>query len=1132
MRNSSIYRQLTCGGRCRITKTLLVMKLTIFFLLISLLNVSAKGVSQTVNFSGENVAISSVFSVIEKQTQYVCMYTYETLKSAKPVSIKATNEKLETFLQKLFEDQPLSFNIIGKNIFITKKEKIVFFPEDDMPADSLKPKHEISVIVYDEDYKVLGGATVIIKGSKQAAMTNSNSQLTVKVEPGDLLTVSYIGFATQEIKITSGTIAAQKLIIYLKKSVSKLDEVQVMGYGNTSRRLATGNISTVKAEEIERQPVMNVLQALQGKVPGLNITTMSSNSAAPIKIEIRGRNTLNPNFLSEPLYIIDGVPLTILDVGMISNKRASSGMAQGGLSPTDGENPLLFLNPKDIESINVLKDADATAIYGSRGANGVILITTKRGKKGPSRFNFNISQNHILVSKYLDLMNTEEYLAVRREAFRNDGVVPNEENAIDLVKWDQTKYTDWQKVFFGTGKATQITAGFSGGENQTTYNISAGYHVQKDINNFGSPNDRGNLTAGLNHRSINQKLGISLSNAIGITNVNAHQIGLEISTPPNAPDIYNSEGELNFAEYRTASGSLYPFSAIKRFNKSKTNTITTNFTIGYEFIKGLTLSTSIGYNFSHNKNDFFSPESSYDPEGQAVSLAYFGTAVNTNILAEPQLQYVTTIGKGRLSAQLGGSLQTVNTKSTTIVGWQFPNDNLIRTPSNAAITQVIDNYADYKYNAGFARLNYQWNRKYIVNFNARRDGSSRFGPGKRFGNFGSVGLAWIASEEEWFKDYLPSWISFAKLRVSYGLTGSDGVGDYAYLSRWSNIISGNNKIYNYGDINSFTIIQPVNQKYKWESTKQSEIGLDIGLFEDRINIGAAYYEKRTGDQLTVIPTALHTGFNGVTTNWEALVQNKGYEFDISGSIIKKRDWHISTTFNISWNKNKLLKYPGIEYSPYAKTHKIGESISTEYLLRYTGVDPITGKHTFEDYDKNGSVKVAYNVLAGTGGDDRYIAIDRNPKYFGGFNLNTSYKNLNLIMGFTFRKQIGRDAFVNVRPGNMKNLVMPKDVAENHWQQPGDKAKYARYSVNDWSEISRSDGEITDASFIRFSTISLSYNLPEKILAKAKIKSCAIAINTNNLFTITSYKGLDPEIQTFDGAKPMSRIISSSLTFNF
>lgn len=1111
----------------RMHKIIMVMKLIFFIITIACVQVSAVGYSQNVTIQQKDVTLTTVFSTIEKQTGYSFFWKNEDLTKLK-IDVKLQNAPLEEALKEVFKGLPLTYSIVKKSIVVQAK-----VPNLIDRVAALFAGIDVFGIVIDADNNPLAGATIVIKGTKRSTTTATAGQFALKDVPEDaMLQISYMGYVTKEIKVS-----AIPMAIKLELSTSKLDEVQVMAYGKTNRRLSTGNIVTVTAKELEQQPVQNPLLALQGRVAGMIVTPTNGYASSPVKIEIRGRKTISSDFVSDPLYIIDGVPLNNLELGTGSSyDRGSAGVVQNGFSVTGGQSPFYNLNSKDIESIEVLKDGDATAIYGSRAANGVILITTKKGRPGETKFSTNIDQGFSAVTQHWDMLNTQQYLEIRREAFKNDNITPTAANAPDLVSWDTTKYTDWQKKLWGKiGKQTNASMSLSGGDTQTQFRVSGNYGKQTEILSSEGNNQRGSLALNLGHSTRNQKFKAALNGNYSYSGINVIASPSLVTLAPNAPDIYDEEGVLNFAPWRGTGGNIaFPFSGLEDPYFSNTHMITSNLRLTYQLLKNLSISTNIGYNSSNNTNKFQGRISSRDPLSNPRGFAFYGTTNNYNWLVEPQIDYSVKLFGGALTALLAGSTQKSATNTFGIYGFNYESDDFIESISMAPYTIITQNQGFYKYAAVFGRINYNWEDKYIININGRRDGSSRFGPGNQFGNFGSVGAAWVASKEDWIKNALPSFLSFVKLRGSYGLTGSDAIGDYKYLTRWSSAHrEGSSPLPEYDGEKPLVSLQAVNPNYKWQVNKKMEVALSLGFFEDRINLESTIYRERSGNQLTSYPTPLYTGFPSVTANWPALIENGGWEFTLNAKVISTNNTNWTLTFNGSRNYNKLKDYPDIEKSPYATKLQVGKSLNTQYVFHYTGIDPLSGSYTFEDYNRDGYVtQILY--APGKGRDDQYIELDLTPKFSGGLGSNFTYKNFSFYCFFDFRNRLGVDPnFISgLSIGGFGN--QPADVIGNYWKKPGDNAKYARASTlidAGYSQYSNSDAIYKNASFIRLSNVAFSYTLDQKLVKKFGAESLRVYMNAQNVFVISKAAGIDPEIQQF-GALPPAKIFLCGLSLNF
>jgi len=1110
------------------------MKLTVLFLTVVLVNVSAKGLSQKVSFSGSDIPLEKAFSAIELQTHYTFFYKSGLLEKARHVSVDFRDKPLTEALDILFGEQPFTYYINGKIITIDYR-KAVMPVVDTSELGSKAGMRTIFGYVTDENMLPLSGVTVVAKSTQKGTQTDARGIFICKsVREDEVLVLSFIGYEKLEVPVKD----RNEFMLHMKVATSELDKAVVQAYGTTSRRFATGNITKVTAEEIERQPVMNPLLALQGRVPGLLITPISNYASGTVRTEIRGRSSVNPQFTSDPLFIIDGVPLTVLELSASSSYiDGSAGFLQSGVPMPGGQNPLFSINPSDIESVEVLKDADATAIYGSRGANGVILITTKKAKAGKSKLNLNIAQGISKVSRNWKMLSTKDYLQMRRDALAFDGLTPDGFNAPDLVSWDTTRNVDWQhEIWGGVGKTTDIHAGLSGGDQRTMFRIGANYSRQTDVTKRSGSTYRTGFSFMVGHHSLDQKLNVSLNGSYTYSHVTTIYGPNASIIPPDTPPIYDENGNLNYAPWNAAGlGNNFPFGQILNRARSGTNFLTASLLVNYEVIKGLQFSTQAGYNNSNGTQDLIFPMAGANPIYQTGGSAIFGVNRNNNWIIEPQLTYNAFVGKGKLTFLAGGSLQSTTTDGRSTYGFGYTDDAFLNSIAGASFIGASQNYGEYKYIAGFGRMTYNLTNKYILNLNGRRDGSSRFGPGRQFGNFGSIAAAWIVTEEEWMKRIAPEWMSFIKLRSSYGVTGSDKVGDYQYLSQYApGTVIGGMPLFPYNGIAPLINQHAVNQEYQWESTRKMEAAIDIGLGkENRFNLGISWYRQRCNNQLTQFPTPLFSGFANVTANWPATVQNQGWELKLDAKPVQQKDFSWDLNFNISINKNILLAYPDIERSPYLTKYKVGKALNTQYLLHSTGIDPQTGDHQYEDRNRDGRITANYSVQPGSGDDDRSREIDLSPVFFGGFGSDIRYKGFMLNAQFSYVSQKGQNSYAVANViGTMNN--QPAAIAGNYWKKPGDNAQFIRprtIGTESDSYYNTSDGVYTDASFIRLSNLSIGYNLPASLAAKAGMESCRVFIHTNNVFVITGYKGLDPETKNF-GIQPIPKIYDAGISLNF
>ncbi len=1084
------------------------MKLITFILLTTLLQVAAKGSAQTVTLSAKNATLQSVFREVIRQTGVSIMYDEAMLDGAKTISLKVKDASVTDVLSKCLADQPFIYNLEGKTIVIKKKAlpetfqltPATIFMNLALPID-IRGK-----ITNENGDPVL--ATIIVKGTKLAAVTNEEGYFELKgIDEKATFIISGVGFETLEFKIKGNA----DLNIVVKTEVKSLDGVIInKGYYSTTQKLNTGSVSKVGAETIEKQPVPNFLAALQGTMSGVNIKQKSGISGGNFEIEIRGRNSLRTTGNS-PLYIVDGMPQPTQNMYMIYNLTMA-----GGPSTLNG------INPSDIESVEVLKDADATAIYGSRGANGVVLITTKKGKSDKTKITIDAYTGFGKVTRMLKLLNTQQYLEMRREAFDNDGLTtssPEYAAAYDINgTWDENKNTDWQKLAIGgTAKSSNIRFGLSGGSQTTKFLISGNLSKESSVFPGDFAYKKGGAHFNMNHNSTDGKLSINFSGNYVIGNNN--QPGEDLSTsiallPPNHPDLYMANGELNWNKV-----FKNPFAMLEANYLIKDNTLSVGSSLAYKIFKGLEFKTTLGFNNGRIIESRTTPHTINNPSRNRNTPAFSNYQLNNSELkswsVEPQLSWQHQLKRSVIGALVGTTFQSsINTKLYN-TAFGFTSNSLIHNLSSATRITSYSNNAEYRYNAIFGRINYSLDKKYIVNLTARRDGSSRFGPGNRFGNFGALGAAWLFGEEYFTKKLFP-FLTYGKLRASYGTTGNDQIGDYQFLDTYTSSNA------NYNGIVGLQPIRLFNPDFSWETNKKMELALELGLFKDKILISTAYYRNRSSSQLVGIPLPGTTGFESIQANLNATVQNTGLEFDLKTINLKGKKAQWTTSFNVTIPRNKLIAFPNLEVSTYAD-YIIGKSLSIRRIYSNLGVDAQTGVSHFKDY--NGDGKVAYY-------DDAKQLIDLTQDFFGGITNHFTYKKFELDLLFQFVKQRGL-GFMATWSGEPAGFMGNQPITVlDRWQQPGDIKPIQRYtaSYNDAYDASwrlrNSDVGFSDASFVRLKNISLAYNF--NLL---KNTTGQIYFQAQNLFTITNYKGTDPETQTTYQLAPL-RTITSGIKLNF
>jgi TonB-linked SusC/RagA family outer membrane protein len=1113
------------------------MKITAVILLSACLAASAHGLGQQITLSEKDAPLQQVFEKIEKQSGYTFAYAISQLSTAKKVTVEIVKGTLEEALQLCFRNQSFTYKIIEKTIVVSP-----------MPATNLSaanpPEPEPAPLppvvhgrVTNEKGEPVAGVNISIKGgpngsggtSKVIGVTNENGEFTLRnVAANAVLVFSAVNTETLEIKLNGRT----ELAASVKTKMSVLDEVQIIAYGATSKRLQTGNVSSVKAEDIEKQPVNNPLLALQGRVPGIFITQSTGFAGSGVKVRIQGENSINNG--NDPLYVVDGVPyVSQLLPSLNSITGTSGGRLVGQGSQTFGS-PLNYINPSDIESIEVLKDADATAIYGSQAANGAVLITTKKGKQGDQRVEFNIQSGFGKVTRKMDLLNTRQYLDMRYEALKNDHIPLSsldKNSNFDLTVWDTTRFTDWQKVLIGnTAYYTDVQSKISGGNINTYYSIGGGYHRETTVLPGDFNDQKASMHFQISSTSSNQRFRVELTgNYMYDVNQLPNTLSEDLTAyamqlAPNAPPLYNNDGTLNWA-LNPAGKSTWrypgnPLAGLLDRYIGKTNNLVSNIQLNYKLIDGLNIRSSFGYSMLRTDETAIFPLTAIWPQDRAASTngAWYGDNSVNSWIIEPQLNYERKISKGKLEALAGYTIQQKNSNAQRMAGASYISDAVLDDINAASSLKTLLNLKfTYKYCAAFARLTYNWENKYIVNLTGRRDGSSRFGEENQFHNFGSAGAAWIFSEEKFIKKNF-SLLSFGKLKASYGTTGSDQIGDYRYLSTYSPVGSSSP----YQGITTLRSNGLSNPYLQWEETSKLSVGMDLGFLEDRILLNGNYYRNRSSNELLDYRLPLTTGFSGITKNFPATVQNAGIEISITTVNVQTKKLSWSTTINFTNSENKLISFPNIENSSYGSYLIVGEPISIQKKFHFIGVDQNTGLYYFNSKSNPFNPKTP---------DDANVIINTYPKFYGGFQNSFSYKGFQFDILFQFAKQTGRNYSFGFLPGS-SGINQPTYIL-NRWQLPGDISTHQRFNSDYglatafYNASSNSDAAFADASYIRLKNVSLSYRLSEKWIRKMHIQAFKIYAHAQNLLTFTKYKGLDPETMSVS-TLPTLRVVTAGV----
>ncbi len=943
-------------------------------------------------------------------------------------------------------------------------------------VESFAQQTVITGSVVDTAGRPMLGVSVAVKGTRTQIMTNAEGKFIIQSsDSSGEIVASFIGYQSVAVSFGSGAGMGPFKIVLVPLEHAIEEVVIDGGYYETTKRLSTGNIAKVEAATIARQPVTNPLQALNGQVSGVRLQQVNGLPGTPVSLEIRGRNSIRSG--SEPLYLVDGIPYYSGNIAGVNNYT--------------GVSPLESINLNDIENITILKDADATAIYGSRGANGVVLINTKKSYSHRSTIDVNVNSGIGEPTRLLEPLSTEQYLQVRRDAFKNSGIEPNLANAPDLMKWDpnvDNKMQDW--LISNVLRRLNSSVTLQGGNEHTRFKFSGNYGTENTIFSKSDQYQRINSHVNFYH-AFNSKVKIDVTTLYSrykneASNYATAALNYIASFVPNYP-IYNDLGEYNWEagkqNLKAASHSGW---------RSTTNNFNSNISLLITPDKNLTFKMNMGYNKIFNSSNIPFLAISKNPSTNPQGSNSFTESEIESIVFEPQMNYSINVDKNQIRLYTGITIQSTNDLRNTSIVESYINDLLIHSRSGGVASFIRSTHSEYRYISLFSRLHYNLAERYIFNASIRKDGSSRFGPGKRFGLFGSVGAAWLFAEELILKDNLP-WLSTGKLRGSYGSSGNDNIGNYAYLSVY-------NTVADYGNQKAIAPNQLANDNYHWEVNKKLELATELGFLNDRLTMDVSWYRNISDNQLVAYPIPATTGFTSYTANMPALVQNKGWEVDMRFTPVQNSNFTWSTSLNWTRHRNKLLEFPNIERTTYANSLIIGESLNSVLRYRFIEVDPQTGHTVVEDVNGDG-LFISRSSYNNQGGD--YVNIGNfDPKWCSGLTNSMNWKNLNFSFSLQYIRQSGFNIYVvgSRTFGGLDN-VWPQYLS--YWKEPGDISNVPKpYASihNSNTTYAVSSATFSDASFLRMNNVSLSY----------KIKDCLIYVNAQNLMTWTNYNGYDPE----------------------
>ncbi|WP_177222912.1 SusC/RagA family TonB-linked outer membrane protein [Chitinophaga sp. YR627] len=1061
--------------------------------------------------------MSEILYQISKKSGITIYFVEDDLSTYKTVDCEAKEQDVPTILDELFKNRNLVYNVIGPRYIGVKKIESKG-PTSFNSGDTMS----VSGRITDENGNYIAGATVQVKGTQKGTITNESGFFSISnISGSDVLTVTSVSYMSREISVKNRRSIG---VAELNKLVRPLDDIVVLAYNTTTGRRLTGNVSKVKSKDIENSPVSNPILAVAGRVPGVTISQSSGFSGSGVDINIQGINSLLRGVA--PFYVVDGVPFVQSLLPNLGNVQRTSGRGTGD-GPVNGS-PLSYINPQDIESIEILKDADATAIYGSRAANGAIIITTKRGKAGDMKLELNIQSGFAKNGRRLKLLNTNDYLAMRREALVNDGRTPGTTDYDINGTWDSTRNVDWQKELLGgTANFNDAQLNLSGGTANVQYLVGGNFHRESTVFPSDLRDQRMAFRFNLDGKSKDSRFRITLSNSYLADDnrlPNADLTLRAMTLAPNTPSLKNSDGTLNWAPSRTGFSTLvpHPLAALSSYYSNKTANLISNVALSYEIMSGLLIKANAGYNRLRTDEISTTPASIVAPESRATFTrrASYGFNDINSWIVEPQIQYKAQTKLANIDVLVGSTFQTNNSSRRLILASGFTNDYVLENISAATNLSTLPGssiLSKYKYTAGFFSVNIEHQNKYLLNISGRRDGSSRFGSKNRFHNFAAVGAGWIFTNENFLKQR-PLFISYGKLKGSIGSTGNDQIGDYNFLSLYE---EANPDVPYRGG--ALTVSKIANANLQWEETKKLSLGLELGFWNERILLTSVYYRNRSSNMLvpgTLPATAGQVG--SFIENMPATIQNTGFEFSLNSINIKTNTLTWNTYFNLTIPRNKLLEFGDIESSTYAGTLIVGQPANFVKLYRAAGVNAETGLYEF--YDKDG--KITNNPDSDPLNYNRFI--DPNPRFYGGIGNTLNCRRFTLDFLFQFVKQLGENIPGSSMPGAGRNNQQ-RDVI-NHWRKPGDITTIQKFaSATNFDATMAynynlfSDAFWQNAAFVRLKNVSLSYDLPTSVLSKLKLRSVRFYAHGQNLLTFTPYKGLDPESKSNFSLPPLRTV---------
>ncbi len=1161
MKKKRINERWAWPGGC-FKKTILIMRLSLILILFSVLTASASVYSQSTKISLDlkDVTITEAFNVIENQTYFRFVYDDKLFNDETIVTLRVKERNIDEILHQIFPNNEVSYKILEDNL-------VVFLPGEQQ-GKAVKGK------VVDDKEEPLPGVTVLLKGTMKGTVTNVDGGFNINVDnDASVLVFSFVGFESKEVEVGNRS----EISISLQPSVVGLEEVIAIGYGTQKKRDIIGSISTITSDEILKATDASSFDAaLQGMAPGLMVSSESGVPGAPVQIKIRGISSISSG--TDPLWIVDGIPIVSGSTGRDYDGETS-------------QNVMSLINPSDIESIQVLKDAAATSIYGSRGSNGVILVTTKSGKKGKMSFNVDLKSGvSNWANRDIGLASGSEYIEIMDRAYANSGLSgvfdpQTSLNQLDGMVAGMTREealatnTDWGDMVSRTGSFVEANVSATQGTEKGNSYLSLRYRKDNSIIKY-SDLETISVNSNLNYNlfeafKLNYRGFVSFADnnrvksddgkggAGGWAQVNAYSL-------PWMKVYDDTETGVNgFWNPLSGANALAGISPLNSESNLQTLNVLQGLNGTLQIMEGLTLKGEFGANLVYNKGRSWRGDGIRIDGAIAKESKDRTTVLNYNAF----FNYDKTFGEDHWLNVVAG---VENTRSSSHYTY-LESQALVGSFHEVGKPESIKGFSylgDESYLRGyFGRVNYKLKDKYIIGGSIRRDGISKFTSENRWATFASGSAGWIISEEDFFKSEV---VSMLKLRGSYGQTGNTNIpsgitSDY-YSVRTSNTLG----------IPSTEFVSVGNSEIKWETTSTLDFGVDYGLFNNRINGSLAYYVQTVEDMLLAVALPYSAGISGGNIIWQNVgdMENRGVEFNVDANVLNGIfKWDLG--FNVSYNKNKIKALDpdsdannvGItqmesEEDQVITIFKTGLPLGNWYMAESAGVDSEKGIPMIYEVKENedGTTSHTGNIIPGTSdnlANNRMILDGKTslPKFVGGFNSRFAYKNFDLAMNFSFATghYIYNRLLQSTLTPNRGVRALSNKLLTEAWQNPGDNAKWARVVMNVQhnydNEGNPTDEPVTYGSeekfissmylekgdYLKLKNLSIGYTLPVKIATKMKMQSMRVALNVTNLFTLTKFSGYDPEvgINQTTGASlvsyssiPQARTYSLGLNINF